>query len=294
MVVKTAYVTGGASGIGRAVVEMLGKRGVRVAVADVDLAGAKEAVSSLKDGVAVELDAASWDSQVAAFQKTLEEFGRMDYVFAIAGIGEKRWLENDAHSTGFVKPDLTTLDVDLNGVLYTAALAIQQMRRQEPDEREIRGKSTSWSSLSNNITQALTSAVPVTVVASVCGFYCVPTLPIYTAAKHGVVGFVRSYGKHLLTEAITLNAICPDVVRTSISTEAFYSKMEAKGLLVSMESVIQAFEQCLDDNISGETLEIEPKSGVFLRSGPEPYDKEAEETLKMLHQRALHLQQPSQ
>ena len=98
----------------------------------------------------------------------------------------------------------------------------------------------------------------------------------------------------MLTEAITLNAICPDVVRTSISTEAFYSKMEAKGLLVSMESVIQAFEQCLDDNISGETLEIEPKSGVFLRSGPEPYDKEAEETLKMLHQRALHLQQPNQ
>ncbi|EME79527.1 uncharacterized protein MYCFIDRAFT_87321 [Pseudocercospora fijiensis CIRAD86] len=274
MAVKTAYVTGGASGIGRAVVEMLAKRGVRVAVADVNLPGAQQVVSSLKDGLAVELDAASWESQLAAFQKTLEEFGRIDYVFAIAGIGEKRWLANDPNSTDFVKPDLTTLDIDLNGVLYTAALAIQQMRRQEPDEREIRGK--------------------ITVVASVCGFYCVPTLPIYTAAKHGVVGFVRSYGKHLLTEAITLNAICPDVVRTNISTDAFYSQMEAKGLIVSMESVTQAFEQCLDENISGETLEIEPKSGVFLRSGPEPFDQEAEETLKLLHQRGLHLQQPSQ
>ena len=119
---------------------------VRVAVADVNLDGAQEVVSALKDGLAVELDAASWDSQLAAFQKTLKEFGgRLDYVFAIAGIGEKRWLANDPHSTEFVKPDLTTLDIDLNGVLYTAALAIQQMRRQEPDERAIRGKSMSLS-----------------------------------------------------------------------------------------------------------------------------------------------------
>lgn len=68
-----------------------------------------------------------------------------------------------------------------------------------------------------------------------------PTLPIYTAAKHGVVGFVRSYGKHLLREQITLNAICPDMVRTGISKEDFYSIMEAKGLLVPMKLVVQAF-----------------------------------------------------
>lgn len=104
------------------------------------------------------------------------------------------------------------------------------------------------------------------------------------------MGFVRSYGKHLPAEQITLNAICPDVLRTGISKEDFYTVMEAKGLLVPMQLVVQAFEQCLDGSISGETLEVEPKSGVVSRSAPEPLDKEAEQSMMLLHQRgaALH------
>ncbi|KAK4629690.1 Short-chain dehydrogenase/reductase prx7 [Fulvia fulva] len=131
------------------------------------------------------------------------------------------------------------------------------------------------------------------VTASVCGFYCVPTLPIYTAAKHGVVGFVRSYGKHLPAEGISLNAICPNVVRTSISTETFYSDMQARKLLVPMETVVQAFERCLDADISGETLEIETRSGITHRSAPEPFDQDAADTLALLHVRGspLHAQE---
>ena len=43
------------------------------------------------------------------------------------------------------------------------------------------------------------------------GRYCVPTLPIYTAAKHGIVGFVRSFGAYLPEEQITMNAVLPNV-----------------------------------------------------------------------------------
>ncbi|KAF2161963.1 hypothetical protein M409DRAFT_69469 [Zasmidium cellare ATCC 36951] len=270
---KTAYVTGGASGIGRAVVEMLVRRGVRVAIADVNLQGAQSLASTLQGALAVELNAADWDSQLAAFKQILQQFGRIDYVYGIAGVGERTWIPNDPNGLDFTKPDLTTLDIDLNGVLYTSALAIQQMRRQDPDERGIRGK--------------------ITVVASVCGFYCVPTLPIYTAAKHGVVGFVRSFGKHLPTDGITLNAICPDVVRTNISTSGFYDALEERKLLVSMESVMEAFERCLDTEISGETLEIEPNSGITHRSPPEPIDQDAAETMKLLHQRGASYHAPN-
>lgn len=100
---------------------------------------------------------------------------------------------------------------------------------------------------------------------------------------------MRSYGKHLPLEQITLNAVCPDVVRTGISQEDFYSQMDARGLIVPMELVVQAFEQCLDGNISGETLEVEPKSGIVARSGPEPLDREAEESMQMLHARSAPL-----
>lgn len=105
----------------------------------------------------------------------------------------------------------------------------------------------------------------------------------------GVVGFVRSYGKHLLAEAITLNAICPDVVRTNISTGVFYDQMEQRNLLVPMKSVVEAFERCLDTDISGETLEIEPHSGITHRSAPEPIDQDAADTMALLHQRGASL-----
>ncbi|EME44180.1 hypothetical protein DOTSEDRAFT_53364 [Dothistroma septosporum NZE10] len=272
MAAKTAYVTGGASGIGRAVVQSLARRGYRVAIADANLSVAQSVAASLHNALAIEINTADWASQLAAFRRILQEFGRIDYVFAIAGIGERKWIPNDPSSTDFAKPDLSPLDVDLSGVLYTVALAVQQMRRQAPDERGYRGK--------------------VVVAASVCGFYCVPTLPIYTAAKHGVVGFVRSYGKHLPTDAITLNAICPNVVRTNISTEAFYSDMQAKELLVPMETVVEAFARCLDTDISGETLEIEPRSGITHRSAPEPLDRDAADTLALLHVRGSPLHAP--
>lgn len=82
-----------------------------------------------------------WDSQVAAFEKAVKEFGRIDYVFPIAGIGERKAIKNNPKAQGFQKPDLAVIDVDLTGVLYTAFLGIQQMRRQEKDSSGYRGKS---------------------------------------------------------------------------------------------------------------------------------------------------------
>lgn len=113
---------------------------IRVAIADRNLAGAKS-IAAMYNGLAVEVDAADWDSQLAAFKQVVAEFGRIDYVYASAGIGERKWIPNEPQANEFVKPDLSVLDADLNGVLYTTALAIQQMRRQQPDERGLRGKS---------------------------------------------------------------------------------------------------------------------------------------------------------
>ncbi|KAI7483798.1 hypothetical protein KC351_g4912 [Hortaea werneckii] len=271
---KTAYITGGGSGIGRAVTTMLVNRGYKVAVADLNYAHAKDVATALGPQVnAYEVDAASWDSQMKAFQQALEDLGgRIDFVCPIAGIGERRSIPNDPTSTGFVKPDLTCLDVDLYGVTYTVSLAVQQMRRQERDEEGVRGK--------------------IAVTASVCGFYCVPTLPIYTAAKHGVVGLTRSHGAYLPEEHITLNAVCPNVVRTSISTEDFYEKLEAKALLTPMTSVVNAFEKILDGKFSGQCLEAGPKGGIDFRQPAEHLDRETAELMQLLYERAHLLHQP--
>ncbi|KAK3112531.1 hypothetical protein LTR53_011114 [Teratosphaeriaceae sp. CCFEE 6253] len=276
---KTAYVTGGASGIGRAVTEMLVARGIKVAIADMNLAGAESVAASLNTAhkqtdlvTAHQLNAADWESQLSVFEKVIELFdGRIDLVYPIAGIGEQEFLPNDPKK-GFVKPNLGCLDVDLNGFLYTASLAIQQMRRQEKGEDGLRGK--------------------IATVASVCGFYCVPTLPIYTAAKHAVVGFVRSFGKYLPEEDITLNAVCPNVVRTNISVSAFYDGLETQGLLTPMKGVIDAFEQFLDGKESGECLEAGPKGNVVRRAPAEHLDDETKRIMEMLYHRGRPLHQP--
>jgi len=259
---------------------MLVKNNIKVFITDRDLEGAQKLVDELnKDGSVAKcahVDAANWDSQAKAFGKAVADFGRIDYVYPIAGVGERVSIANKPSSTGFEMPDLTVLDVDLTGVLYTISLAIQQFRRQDPGKNGLRGQ--------------------IGCVASVCGFYCCPTLPIYTTAKHGVVGLVRSYGKYLPEEKIALNAICPNVIRTNISTGAFYDILEKDGLLTPIEGVIETFEGLLDSGTtSGEIFEIGPhytKEGARPRKGPEYLDKESEQVFELLYERGHPLHQP--
>lgn len=137
-----------------------------VIVADRNLEDANslaESINKTHPGsvVSIQVDVTSWEQQVSAFTRAVEQVGRIDYVYAIAGIGEKRWLPKGitTDTTGFVKPDLEVrqrvnhlrlfsniipyqvLDVDLTAVLYTISLAIQQFKKQSPLEDGFRGKS---------------------------------------------------------------------------------------------------------------------------------------------------------
>ncbi|EXJ57091.1 hypothetical protein A1O7_07435 [Cladophialophora yegresii CBS 114405] len=274
-----AYITGGASGIGRGVAQMLVKHNIKVFIADRDIDGAQKVVDELNKDSQVascaHVDVANWNSQAKAFSQAVADFGRIDYVYPIAGIGERVSIPNDPSATGFEMPDLTVLDIDLTGVLYTVSLAVQQFRKQQPGKNGLRGS--------------------IGCVASVCGFYCCPTLPIYTAAKHAVVGLVRSYGKYLPEEKITMNAICPNVIRTNISTGAFYDTLEKENLLTPIEGVIDTFEKLLDEQTSGEIFEIGPnykQQGAVVRKAQEYLDKESQRTFEVLYHRGRPLHQP--
>ncbi|KIW56129.1 hypothetical protein PV05_04811 [Exophiala xenobiotica] len=275
-----AYLTGGASGIGRAVAQMLVKHNIKVFIADRDLDGAQKLVDELnKNGQVAKcmhVDVVNWNSQAKAFSQAVADSGRIDYVYPIAGVGERPSIINDPSQSGFVMPDLTVLDVDLTGVIYTVSLAVQQFRKQEPGKNGFRGK--------------------IGCVASICGLYAVPTVPIYTAAKHGVVGLTRSYGHYLPEEKITMNAICPNVIRTNISTSDFYDNAEKEGLLAPIEGVVETFEKLLGTNgTSGECFEIGPNyktQGAVPRKAPEFLDKESEKVCDLIYKRSHKLHEP--
>lgn len=140
---KSAYITGGAGGLGRALAARLVEQGMNVFIADRDAAGAAAAAKEL-GGYSAALDATSWESQSLAFQQAVDRFGRIDYVFPFAGIGENAWTPSPSQAGDktqpFTKPNLTVIDINVNGVLYTSSIAVQQFRRQTPDEQGFRGK----------------------------------------------------------------------------------------------------------------------------------------------------------
>lgn len=64
-------------------------------------------------------DVSNWDDLTSAFGKALDVFDRIDYVFPVAGITERQVIpkpgeQKDVRKDGFVKPDLTVIDVNLN------------------------------------------------------------------------------------------------------------------------------------------------------------------------------------
>jgi NAD(P)-dependent dehydrogenase (short-subunit alcohol dehydrogenase family) len=131
---------GGSSGIGLATVELLGSLGATVISADINVPP--------KTGpfVYIETDVSQWTSLTKLFKSTVTTHGRIDFVFANAGIGPRAnylALETDAEGE-LIKPNSATLDVNLNSVINTATLAVHYMKaQQEGGSIVLMGSSTS-------------------------------------------------------------------------------------------------------------------------------------------------------
>jgi NAD(P)-dependent dehydrogenase (short-subunit alcohol dehydrogenase family) len=102
-----------------------------------------------------------------------------------------------------------------------------------------------------------------------------------------VVGFTRSYGALLAPEAIAINAVCPNIVRTNISTSEFYETVDKKGLFTPMESMVQIFQSLLgSDPRNGCIFECGPQ-GVLLRDAQGYMDDATEEACSLIRDRSV-------
>lgn len=125
---KVALVTGAASGIGRAYAEAMSEAGAAVACSDIDASGAEGVASSLQGrAIAITANVADETQVRDMVERTASELGRLDIVFANAGIGgdieqvfPEATLENWQRVT----------DVNLTGVWLTAREAAKAMIRQ--------------------------------------------------------------------------------------------------------------------------------------------------------------------
>lgn len=183
------------------------------------------AASSMPNATFHRADVTDYSSLGAAFEATYKQHGQLDFVFANAGIVEKDsfYASHDTGTAPPPPPNMLSIDIDLKAVVSTAWLAQHYFRLN---------------------TQRKAGSLVMT--SSVGGLYAVPFCPMYSAAKHGVLGFMRSIaGQYYKNDGIRVNAICPGNVRTNILTETEWASLKDT-YFTPVENVIKAVENFVD------------------------------------------------
>ena len=212
---KTALVTGGASGFGREVARQLVRRGDQVVMCDVDDAGG-QAVADELGATYLHCDVSDFDEVVATTEAAEAVHGGLDLVFLNAGITTGCGIAEDFDVATYRR----AMAINLDGVVFGVHAAIPALRR--------RGGGS------------------IVATASMAGLTGTPFDPVYGANKHAVVGLVRALGPSLAGQGITVNAFCPGFAETAIIT-GIREHLEVSGTPIipvekAGESVLEAFD----------------------------------------------------
>ena len=182
---KQALVTGGARGIGRACAQTLAAAGARVAVADINLEGARATAAQLKDGYALYLDLGDPQSVSVACKTLGSEFGKVDILINCGGIISYR--------TGIGAVSLEEwdkiLDVNLRGTFLLCRELMEEM------------KQLGWARIVNFASMAAR------VGGIEAGIH-------YAASKAGLIGLTKTLAREGGPYGLTVNAVAPGIITT--------------------------------------------------------------------------------
>ncbi len=199
---KVALITGAGSGIGKAAAELLAKHGAKIAAlsrtADEDEATADEIKKSGGEAIAVVADVSIPDQVERAVADTIRQWGRLDIVFANAGVNGK-WAPLE---------ELTpedwdeTIDINLKGTFLTVRAAVPHLKKQ--------GGSV-----------IITSSVNGTRIFSNSG------ATAYSCSKAGQVALAKMAALELARHKVRVNVICPGWIETDIGDNSRQQHVEA-------------------------------------------------------------------
>ncbi|ELK45842.1 glucose 1-dehydrogenase [Halobacillus sp. ACCC02827] len=199
---KTAIITGGASGIGKATAMLLAEEGVNAAIVDVDATAGEETVQELKakgvDALFVKADVSKKEDVKNYVDQTVEHFGGIDYFFNNAGISGsgKYYLDTSVDEIEKI------VGINLLGALYGVRYVAEVMVKNGGG-----------------------SIVNTSSSAGVIGQDSVVT---YSATKHGIVGLTKSMVAEYAKDGLRVNAIAPGPTETKMVKEFYEANPKMK------------------------------------------------------------------
>ncbi|KAF2342514.1 SDR family NAD(P)-dependent oxidoreductase [Flavobacterium tistrianum] len=196
---KVAFVSGGGSGIGRAVAKAYAREGAKVVVSDINVENGEETVKMIKEkgGEAffVKGDSSSAADNKHMVEVTVSKYGRLDIACNNAGMG------GQAKPTGEYDPEAwdKVIALNLSGVFYACRYQLEQMEKN------------GGGSIVN--------------IASIHGQVAAPNSVAYTASKHGVVGLTKNIAVEYAQKNIRCNAVGPGYIETALLKDNLNKEM---------------------------------------------------------------------
>jgi len=188
---KTALVTGGGTGIGKAIAAQLAKNGAKVAIASRGLTHVERTAKEL-NGVGLQVLALQMDVRKKSDIQTtvaalFSRWGGIHVLVNNAGISGLSLISDPDDSKWY-----DIVDTNLNGMYQVTKAVLKYM----PDH----------------------SGGRVINISSVLGKFGVPGYTAYCTSKHGMIGFTRSLALEVVNRGITVNTICPGWVDTEMAS----------------------------------------------------------------------------
>ncbi|XP_067884876.1 15-hydroxyprostaglandin dehydrogenase [NAD(+)]-like [Heterodontus francisci] len=255
-------ITGASQGLGKAFAEALLKKEAKVVICDINhtqgAATKEEFDQRYGPGKTafIACDITSVSQLKDVFSKTVQTFGRLDVLCNNAGVSNENSWEK-------------TISVNLVALIQASYLALDHMRCDRG------GKGGS-----------------IVNVASMSSFLPAAHAPVYTASKHGILGFTRSLAEasRLGNYGIRINTLCPSFVNTplldTVNNEEnfgnFYQFKDSVKNLIDVFGVLEpsviaeGFVQLVeDDSLNGAVMKITTTNGIHFESySPKPISKQ--------------------
>lgn len=189
---KKALVTGGGSGLGKECALLFAKHGADVLIADLKPERCEETVKEIKalgrKAIAFPMDVTDYKQVQAMYKKIVAEFGTVDFVVNSAGV----CLTEELTTQSIEDIDLS-IDVNIKGTIYSCREALAIMRPKK------------FGRIVN--------------MSSIAAKACLGGFSVYSATKSAVLAATASLGREAALDNVTVNCICPGIIKTSMWEE---------------------------------------------------------------------------